>query len=214
MSSPAYRNWLMCRRVRGKDHLVDAILDGYVDDASLLEAKMIYEDKVVKAYVESCILATEDFTTMSNLLEIPENTLTLYHDLYYDIHSLSRIHKVEHIASLPDENERIRKQWAFSQGLEYVAWRMGQSAQLSVSETIQDLHSDAYYKSKEAFFSDSTSAIGQEALKWHKQTVLLSKMLTDLEIETDDVAASFELALNRITEKTMDMPSIEDLMET
>tara|TARA_R110002073_G_scaffold56785_2_gene144234 strand:+ start:289 stop:933 length:645 start_codon:yes stop_codon:yes gene_type:complete len=214
MSSPSYRNWLMCRNVRNKDTLVDAILDGYVDSESLLEARLIYEDKVVKAYVESCLLATEDFTAISDLLEIPKPVLMLYHDIYYDVHGLSKVYKVEHIANIDDECERIRKQWAFSQGLDYITWRMGQSGKLSVTETIQNLHSDAYYKAKEAFFSDSTSSIGQEGLKWHRQTVLLAKMLTELEVETDDVAATFELALKKISEKTINMPSIDDLLET
>lgn len=204
----------MCRNLKGRDSLVDAIIDGYVDAEVLVEAKLIYEDKVVKAYVESCLLATEDFTAISDLLEIPVPVLTLYHDVYYDVHSLSRIHKVEHIASIDDINERTRKQWAFSQGLEYVAWRMGHTSKLSVSESIQELHSDAHYKAKEAFFSDSTSAVGQEGLKWHKQAVTLAKMLTELEVETDDVAAAFELALTRITEDNMNMPSISDLTET
>lgn len=203
----------MCRSVRDKDHLVDAILDGHIEPSVLKECKDIYEDRLVKLYVEASLLATEDFETISQTLEIDVHVLKMYHDIYYDVHDLSRIHKTRHLSKIEDNDERNLKQWSMTSGMEFIQWRMGLSTKLSTMDSIVQLQSDAYFRSKEAFFNDNSSTASVEGLKWSKQAVHLTRLIAELEDEdnTEDAADELSLELSRITEANTDIIGIEDL---
>ena len=60
----------MVRSIYGSDYLVDAILDGHVEPAVLKECKDMYDDKLMRLYVEASLLATEDFEDISDALEV------------------------------------------------------------------------------------------------------------------------------------------------
>lgn len=213
MSSPGYRNWLMIRRVAGKDSMVDSVLNDCVDSRIIKEAKDIFLDKIVRIYVEAGLLASEDFDALSEILEIDKYVLMFYHDIYYDVHSLSRIHKVNHLAGIEDEDERNLKQWAMTNGIGFIKWRLGVGHKLSLQESLIDLQSDAYFRSKEAFFNSNTAEASQEGLKWSRQATTLAKLLSDISVDEDDAKAEFELALNKITEDDLELPSIANLRE-
>lgn len=212
MASPAYRNWAMCRRMEGVDHLVDAILHGHVEGSALKECKDIYEDRLVKIYVEACLLATEDYDQMSKVLELDKHVLMLYHDIYYDVQGLSRIHKTRLLSKIEDNDERQLKQWSMTSGMDFIQWRLGMITKISTMDSIVQLQSDAYFRSKEAFFSSNASQSSQEGLKWSKQAVHLTRLIAELEEEDDeDAADELYLELERITENNIVLPSLDDL---
>lgn len=212
MAGPAYRNWLMCRSKYGIDDLVDAILDGYVEASVLRECKDIYDDRLVKLYVEASLLATEDFDLISKTLELDKHVLMLYHDIYYDVHDLSRIHKTRHLASIDDAEERSLKQWSMTNGMEFIQWRMGLTTKLSAMDSVISLQADAYYRSKEAFFNGNTTDASIEGLKWSKQAMHLTKLIAELEVgDGEEAADELSLELERITETNANIKSISEL---
>ena len=212
MASPAYRNWLMCRSVKGVDDLVDAILDGHVDPSVLKECRDIYEDRVTRLYVEASLLATEDYDSISEVLELDKHVLMVYHDIYYDIQGLTRVAKATHLSKLEDGDERVLKQWSMTNGLEFIRWRMGLSINISTLASIASLQADAYYRSKEAFFNSNTTDASAEGLKWSRQAVVLTKLLNELEGGSSDEAGDeLSLELERITENNIELRAISDL---
>lgn len=213
MASPAYRNWLMCRKMRGRDHLVDAILDGYVESSVVKECKDIYEDKVTRLYVEACLLSSEDFEEMSEVLGISEHTLMVYHDIYYDVHSLSRILKTRHLSKIEDNDERKLKQWAIANGIDFIKWRLGlTSHNASTLDQLKRLQADAFFRSKEAFFNPNTSAASAEGLKWSRLASTLTKQIMDLESGAiDEAADELRLELEKINEDNINLMGLSDL---
>lgn len=212
IKSPGYRYWLLCRSKWGQDELVDSILNGFVDDQLLAECKDIYDDKLTKVYVEACLLATEDFEDIASALEISEHTLMLYHDLYYAVHDLSRIHKTRHLSKITDNDERNLKQWSLTSGMDFVKWRLGLLTKQSTLDSIIQLQSDAYFRSKEAFFNSNSTKAAAEGLKWSKQAASLAKLITELETgSSEDASDDLRIALAKISEDNIDLPGIEDL---
>lgn len=211
--SPWYRNWLMRRSMRGHDGLVDAILDHHVEPQVLSECKDIYEDKLMKTYVEASLLATEDFEDISGALEIEEHVLRIYHDVYYAVHDLSRIRKTRHLSKIEDSDERNLKQWSMTNGMDFIKWRLGILTQQSTMDSIVQLQSDAYFRSKEAFFNSNGTVASVEGLKWSKQAVHLTRLIADLEEEdTEEASDELSLELDRLTEENIVLPGIEDLI--
>lgn len=211
--SPWYRNWLLCRRMRGNDRLVDAILDGYVEAQVMSECRDIYEDRLIKNYVEACLLATEDFDDISESLEVDKHVLMIYHDVYYNVHNMSRIRKTRHLSKIEDNDERNLKQWSMTNGMDFIKWRLGLITKQSTMDNIVQLQSDAYFRSKEAFFNSNGTVASVEGLKWSKQAVHLTRLIADMDEEDSDEASDeLTLQLDRLTENNIDLPGIEDLI--
>lgn len=211
--SVAYRNWLLTRNTRGKDPLVDSALDGYIEATVLTEAKELNANPVTKLYVEACLLATTDFDEISEILEIEPYTIQIYHDIYYDVHSLNRVQKVDHISEIADGDESKLKQWSLVNGLDFVKWRLGIIPTLSAKDSLEGLMADAYYRSKEAFFNGNSSVASREARHWSKHASDLAKQLALINIEGEDAGDSLELALSKITEDNNDIVDINDLKD-
>ena len=202
----------MCRRLYGKDSLVDAILEGFVDYRILAECKDIYEDKLTKTYVEACLLATEDFSDIAETLQLDKFTLMMYHDIYYNVHDLSLIHKTQHLSNIDDQSERNLKQWSMTSGMDFVKWRLGLTTKQSMVDSIKHLHSDAFFRSKEAFFNSNTTGASAEGLKWSRQVIGLTRLLMDMESgNSENAEDDLMLELDRIDENNNDIPGIEDL---
>lgn len=210
--SPGYRYWLLCRSKVGVDHLVDAILDGHVEPSVIQDCRDIYEDKLMRSYVEACLLATEDFLDISESLEIDMHVLMVYHDLYYAVHDLSRIRKVRHLSKISDNEERNLKQWSMTNGMDFIKWRLGISTKLTTKDSISQLQSDAYFRSKEAFFNSNSTTASTEGLKWSRQAVILTKLIAELdEGDSDEASDDLMLQLQRIDESNIELMGIEDL---
>lgn len=203
----------MCRKIYGKDSLVDAILEGLVDSRTLMECKGIYEDKVTKSYVEASLLATEDFEDISNTLELDKFTLMLYHDIYYSVHDFSLVHKTQHLSTIEDPADRNLKQWSLTNGMDFLKWRLGLTTKQSMVDSIKHLHADAFFRSKEAFFNSNTTGASSEGLKWSRQVISLTRLLMDMESgDSESAEDDLILELDRINEENNTIPGIEDLI--
>lgn len=202
----------MCRSIYGKDDLVDAILDGFVEPGFMQGCKSLYEDRLMKSYVEASLLATEDFQDISDVLDIDTHVLMLYHDLYYSVHDLPRLYKAQHLSKIDNSEERTLKQWAMTNGMDFIKWRLGLATTESLKDKVTSLQSDAYYRSKEAFFNSNSTVASSEGLKWSKQVVILTKLLSEMGGgEDSDASDDLQLELSRITENNIELLSIEDL---
>ena len=202
----------MVRSIYGSDYLVDAILDGHVEPAVLKECKDMYDDKLMRLYVEASLLATEDFEDISDALEVDKHVLMVYHDIYYAVHELSRIRKTRHLSKIEDTDERNLKQWSLTNGMDFIKWRLGIITKQSTLDSIVQLQSDAYFRSKEAFFNPNNSAASIEGLKWSNQAVRLTRLIADLtEEDSEEASDDLSLELERLTELNIDLPGIEDL---
>ena len=203
----------MCRTMRGHDDLVDAILEGFIEASVIKECKDIYEDKLIKTYVEASLLATEDFDDIALALEVDKHVLMVYHDLYYNVHNLSRIRKTRHLSKIEDNDERNLKQWSMTNGMDFIKWRLGLITNQSTMDNIVQLQSDAYFRSKEAFFNSNGTTASVEGLKWSKQAVHLTRLIADLDEEDSDEASDeLSLELERLNEDNIILPGIEDLI--
>lgn len=210
--SPGYRYWLLCRSKYGEDDLVDAILNGHVEPAVIQECRDIYEDKLMRLYVEACLLATEDFEDISNSLEVDAHVLMVYHDLYYAVHDLSRIRKTRHLSKIDNNDEKNLKQWSLTNGMDFIKWRLGIITKQSTLDNIIQLQSDAYFKSKEAFFNSNNTTASVEGLKWSRQAVVLTRLIADLESgDSEEASDDLSLELERLNESNINLKGIEDL---
>jgi hypothetical protein len=190
---------------------VDDILDGTIPKELVEEVTNLGRDKLVKTYVEASLIATKDLDAISDLMGLPLEVIQLYHDLYYSVHDLSRIHVVAHIATIGDPSELQMKKWALSAGLPFVTWRMGLLPDYDKTSILAQLCADAVYRSREAFFNGNTADASKEARHWSKHASALIKQLTDIEPEVDEAEEQLLLELEKITESNSNIMSIEDL---
>src|SRR4051812_39712655 len=127
MAKPNARQILIRKDERGKDPLVDKILG----EPESPEAKLwvvcadIFESRIKRGYVEACLMSTEDYGKISQLLEVPVEVLKLYEETCFNIRNYDRLSKVDLLDKEKDKDILVMKMWALHQGLDFVAWRLG-----------------------------------------------------------------------------------------
>lgn len=214
MFRPAdYRAKLLKTGTREVDPLVDHLLQNPLSDEVKLSIEAINKDKIQRMYVESCLLATANLGEISEVLEIPESILMLYRDIYYDVCSMTKLQKLSIISSNRDASEQQMKMWALSQGMEFIKWRIGKKIAISPVEGLSALFSDAFYKSKEAFFNPNSSVSSREALRWAKQSVDIAKLLKTWVADSEEAMKDIELALEKYIGDDIQFPTLDQLIE-
>lgn len=209
--SVAYRNWLLVRSKEGMDPVVDSILRGEIPQEDVEAILVFYRDRWIKLYLESALLATEDFDAIAEALGIEARLVRLYHSIYYDVHSLRHIEKVSHLASIQDREEQQFKKWSIANGLEFIKWRIGAKTEFDSADMIQDLCADAFFRSREAFFNGNTADASREARQWSKHAAALVRQIEGQGGDEDDAALDLQLELDKISENHESIGSIEDL---
>lgn len=194
----------------GVDSLVDNILtEGSSEAASYVLAAAIQRSTVKRSYVEACLLASKDFERISALLEVDIDLLRFYHDVFYDVHELDKLSKLE-LIQVSDKNEGLMKLWALSQGLDFIAWRLGNSVAINPTQGLQDLFSTCIMKSKEAMFSGNSSEESKEATKWVKLSADIARLLRNWVMDSEGARKDIELALR---ESNPDFDGFAELQE-
>lgn len=214
MFRPAdYRAKLLKTGTREVDPLVDHLLQNPLSDEVKLSIDTINKDKIQRMYVESCLLATANLGEISEVLEIPESILMLYRDIYYDVCNMTKLQKLSIISSSRDASEQQMKMWALSQGMEFIKWRIGKKIAISPVDGLSALFSDAFYKSKEAFFNPNSSVSSREALRWAKQSVDIAKLLKTWVADSEEAMKDIELALEKYIGDDIQFPTLDQLIE-
>jgi hypothetical protein len=198
------RGILLRKKTLGQDPLVDKILKDETCAEAILyaAAKKINESPLKKGYVESSLLTSGDLQKISDLIEIPLDVLTMYRDVFYEVTGLDKLSKME-LLNCHDKNEGLLKLWALSQGLDFIAWRLGKEVNISPIDGLQNLFTTCHYKAKEAMFNGNVSEASKESTKWVKLSLDIARLLKlwvldnaaarkDLEIALSEVVPDFE----------------------
>lgn len=193
------RALLIRSKTLGVDFLVDQILseENNAEKTLFNHALVINKSKLKKRYVESCLLASNDFERISDILDIPLDVLIMYRDIYYDVSECDKLSKLE-LMDVSDREEHLMKLWALSQGLDFIEWRLGRQVQINPVDGLRDLFTTCVYKSKEAMFSGNASASSSEATKWTKLSLDIARMLKVWTSDVDAAKRDIELALAEV----------------
>lgn len=181
----------------GEDPVADRFIEN-PEDPLYVNAKELHESGVRRHYVEAALLATDDFEHIGNVLDMPIEVVATYAKIYYDVYGLDRLGKLTMVEKATSDDERTLKLWAISQGIDFIAWRLGKRVEISAVGGLTDLFSDCIFKSKEALFNENASLSSKESTKWVKLSIDIARLLkiwvTDSRAATKDI----ELALKKV----------------
>lgn len=199
---------------QGHDSRVDEVLTNPTGDLGILytAAEAIFGNKLKKGYVEACLLCSDDVLKISEILEIPVETLNVYREFFFDTEGWDRLSKVEHIESIPErnKNEMMLKLWALNHGLDFIAWRLGKSISISPVDGLQDLFNICMYKSKEAMFNGSASEASKESTKWVKLSTDISRLLKLWVMDSSAAKRDLEIAIREVVPEFESIDSLLD----
>jgi hypothetical protein len=190
---------LLKRKETGADVLVDLVLANPLgEEAALFEkAYEINRSQTKRNYVEACLLTTASHEAIALLLEIPAEVISAYARYYYDLEGLDKLSKLDLLSS-DDQQETMLKIWSFSQGLDFIAWRLGKPVNINPVNGLQDLFTTCIMKSKEAMFSGNAAEASKEATKWVKLSLDLARLLKAWVSDMDAAKQDIEMALREV----------------
>lgn len=207
MASENEKARLVRNSKKGEDPKVDEILDNPNGHLAKLHAKALasWENKLRKSYIEAARMASDNVEEISRVVEIPKDVLELYYEFFFDISDWDRLDKIEHIEKLgkKHQTEALLKMWTLTQGLDFLAWRLGKKVTINPVEGLVDLFSTCMFRSKEAMFNGAGTEAGEQSIKWTKQSTDIARLLKiwvtdnasakkDLEIAIREVVPEFE----------------------
>jgi hypothetical protein len=195
---------------RGVDPLVDLLLSEVdcPERRAYLKIIPIKESKLKKGYVEAALLCSNDFEAISNILELPVDVVEMYSKIFYDVTECDKLTKME-LLDVRDKDEANLKLWALSQGLEFIAWRMGKAVTISPIDGLVDLFTTCVYKSKEAMFSGNVAEASKEATKWTKLSMDIARLLKVWTTDTHAARQELEIAIREVVPDFNGFDSLE-----
>jgi hypothetical protein len=200
--SPNRKYRLVKASTTGEDERVNLIISSPNSDLAKLfaQGEEIYNNKLKKGYVEACLFASENLEEISRILEVSIPVLEVYLEFFFDVKGWDRLSKLEHIDSIPDsrKQEMMLKMWALNHGLDFIAWRIGKTVNISPVEGLQDLFNICLYKSKEAMYSSSTSETSKESTKWVKLSTDISRLLKLWVMDSTAAKRDLEIAIKEV----------------
>ncbi len=190
---------LIRKKTLGTDPLADKIINEPESAEGVLyaQAKRLNESPLKKGYIESSLLTCDDLNEIAILLEIPLEVVTMYRDVYYEVTGLDKLSKME-LLNCHDKNEANLKLWALSQGMPFIAWRLGKQTNISPVDGLQDLFTTCIYKAKEAMFNGNISEASKESTKWTKLSMDIARLLKLWVMDSVAAKKDIELALMEI----------------
>lgn len=223
MASENEKARLVRNAKKGVDPRVDEILDNPSGPLGKTYSKCLayWENKLRKSYIESARMASADVITIAKVIEIPIEVLELYYDFFFDIADWDRLDKIEHIERLEKKHpqEAMLKLWTLTQGLDFLAWRLGKRVSISPVEGLVDLFSTCLFRSKEAMFNGAGTESHEASIQWAKQSTSIARLLKmwvqdsesakkDLEIAIREVVPEFK-GLDELLEEDLKIKSAE-----
>lgn len=204
------RSLLIQNKTSGLDPLVDAILTEGSPEADLyLKALDIKTSGLKSTYVESCLLASDDLFAIAELLDMDEDVIETYSKVFYEVAGLDKLSKME-LLNVTDRQESLMKIWATSQGLDFIAWRLGRKVSINPIEGLKDLFTTCIYKAKEAIFSGNETEASKEATKWTKLSMDIARLLKGWVLDTDEAKKDIEMALRQVVPDFKGFTDLED----
>lgn len=205
------RAFFIRRKEKGKDPLVDKILDEPDSPEGQLYEKVkdVFDTKVKKRYIEAALIASSDFQAIADLLEIPVESVEFYSKIFFDVTGYDRLSKLDVIDKAKDTDEMIMKTWALHQGLSFIAWRLGKKVAVSPIDGLEELFNTCIYKAKEALFNPNASTASIESTKWAKLALDISRLLKVWVLDSDSAKRDIDLAIKEVMPN---FKSLDDLM--
>lgn len=202
---------LIRKQIKGKDALVDAILDNPQGPEALLyeSAKDIFETKIKRQYAEACLLASSDLGAVSQTLDLSVDVIKMYRDVYYDVSNFNKLTKLEMLDKIRDLDEMTLKTWALHQGLDFIAWRLGKPVVIQPGDGLTELFSTCIYKSKEALFNSNSTIASKESATWVKLSLQIASLLKIWTTDNDSAKKEIELAIQSVTPE---FTSLDDIL--
>lgn len=195
----------------GVDELVDKILSTSEtpEQQAYIKASELRQRPTKKRYIESCLIATNDVEKIAHILGIPPQIIDVYAKVFYDIADFDNLDRLE-LLDVPDREEAMLKTWALSQGLDFVAWRLGGVVNVDPVEGLSELFTLSTFKSKEALFSGNSSDSSKEAVKWVKTSMDLARLIKAWVLDGDSARKDIELALKEVVPDFAGLDDIKD----
>lgn len=203
---------IIARGEKGTDPLADLFLETTLSE-DCEEVRDICRNKVKRVYMESALLASEDVERICQIFGFKKEVVELYEKAFYNVFGLSKLEKAWLVDMCDDPHEQNMKRWAFSQGIDFLAWRLGIKVELSPVDGMVSLYADCYYKAKEAFFNPNSAEASKEALKWTKQASELSRILKSWITNNNEAMRDIEMALSSLGPSDIDFGDIKGIRE-
>ncbi len=188
--------------IRGEDAGVDEILNNPQGELAkkFNRALISWENRLRRSYIESARMASSDLDHIARTIEIPRDQLEIYYEYFFDIEGWDRLDKIEHIERVGEKHktEALLKMWTMTQGLDFLAWRLGKKVNISPVEGLIDLFSTCIFKSKEAMFNGSGTEAGNESIKWTKQSTDIGRLLKMWVMDSAAAKKDLEIAIREI----------------
>ena len=200
------------RRTLGIDSLVDKIITepDSPEGKLYLRAKDINESPLKRGYVESSLLTSASIDQVADILEMPVDLIVMYRDVFYNVKDFDKLSKME-LLNVPDKSEASMKLWALSQGIDFIAWRMGRKINISPIDGLQDLFATTVFKAREAMFSNNVAESSKESTKWVKLSLDIARLLKMWVLDSAAAKKDIELALSEIVPDFQGIESIDEL---
>lgn len=198
---------------KGHDELVDLILDNpeCYEGQLYLKLQELNENPLKKRYIEACLLATQDFAEIAKLLDIEEEIIVFYSKIYYEIDGLDHLDKIE-LAQVKNPDENALKMWALTQGLDFIAWRLGKRIHVTPPlDGLRQLFDTCLYKAKEAFFNGNVTKASQESTRWVKLSMDIARLLKAWSNEGSDAQKDLEIRIKEVVATFPTVSNFEDL---
>lgn len=207
---PNARELLINKKILGTDELVDKILNqpNSAEAELFLKAKEINKSKLKKGYIESALLASNHLDKISELLEMHVDVVYMYAHIFYNVVNLDKLSKME-LLNVDDSSEASLKLWALSQGLDFLAWRLGKQVNISPVNGLQELFTTCMYKAKEAMFNSNVADASKESTKWVKLSLDIARLIKSWTMDVDEARKDIELALQEIIPDFQGLDSLQ-----
>lgn len=195
---------------RGIDASTDFILDN-PEDYLVQSAFRIFNDLQYRSYIEAALLATNDLSEIATTFGIELELVEFYARCFYNVTGLSPLQKARLVELCEDKTEKMMKMWGLSQGLKFLAWRLGLKVEISPVEGMYSIYADSFFKAKEAFFNPNAAEASKESLKWSRQAFEAAKVIKSWVSDVDAARKELELALDEVNSTNVDFGDISDV---
>ncbi len=193
------KHLLVRNKTLGVDDQVDAVLNAVQPNLGLYQkALATYTSGTKRGYFEACLIASQDTTKIAEVLETSVEAVDAYRDFFFNVKDKDKLDLLDIVDQEDDPSRRNMKLWAMSQGLDFIAWRLGKFVSINPVEGLKDMFTLCVYKTKEALFSSNASEASKESTKWAKLSMDLARILKVWVMDSDSARKDIEIALASI----------------
>lgn len=196
---------------RGLDDVADLFLAEQKEEA-VQETLDLYRDARRRIYIEAALMGTEDLSRIVEIFGFPISVVRLYELAFFNMREVSRLDRLLHVESCEDEYEKNLKRWSMTQGVEFLAWRLGLKVELVPVDVVTTLQADCYFKAKEAFFNPNSAEASKEAMKWTRLAAQLSGVVKSWVSNNKEAMQDIELALQTLGAGDVNFGDINEVL--